>query len=278
MIEVQDKCMDEYKKIMAECPVLSPEKERELIEVINKYKGGKTKQQASETLFNSNIRLVLKEASRFKTILPLADLMGAGCYGLWIAVERFDPKHKVKFSTYAIPWIKLMLYRIIKTDSIVYIPSNVRDKAQKYKTLMEDGKPISDEELRYELDVSQKGLEKIRLAQHKVLSLDYVYSNNSDEDDSVTLGDFIPDSKALNPSVETQRNDRLQVIHEVLNELEPIQKEIIMARYLNGGEKVNLSALGKKYKITGERVRQIEFKALKRLRKRITNKTNFQLG
>ena len=70
MIDAQDKCMTEYRKIMDVFPVLSTDKERVVISVINKYKEGKAKQEARETLFNSNIRLVLGEASQYQNVIP----------------------------------------------------------------------------------------------------------------------------------------------------------------------------------------------------------------
>jgi RNA polymerase primary sigma factor len=274
MIDTTDRCMNSYQTLIEEFPVLTREQEREILDIINKYKGGKAKREAKELLFNSNVRLVMKEASRYKSLLPLADLMNAGCEGLWIATNRFNPKFKHKFSTYAVPWIRVKIFRLLSVlGTMVYIPANVQSKSYKYKNLMEKDANLTDKQLMEELQVNKKGLYKIKMAQHSTLSLNYTYSDKDKESESA-LEDFLPDDKALNPRISAEIQDTKHIIHDALEELEPVQKDILIERYLSG-EKTNLSTLGKKWNISGERVRQIEFQAFKKLRKKLKNKTTF---
>ncbi len=276
-MEAQNRCMIEYNKIMDEYPVLSKKEERELIKIINKYKDGKAKYEARQALMNSNIRLVLKEALKYKTMVSIDDLMIAGCEGLWIATERFELKYKTKFSTYATPWIKLFLYRTLKNlGSMVYVPINVKNKIYKYQDLMDVDQNITDENLKVELGVSQRGLDKIRFAQYSTLSLNHPYSNYNHGDGEITLQDLLPDEKAVDPSISIQSDESKQIIYQALNDLSDIQKDILIERYLMG-DKSKLSTVGKKWNISGERVRQIEFQALKKMRRRLKDKTIFEL-
>lgn len=277
-MEISDRCMAEYSKLMGKYPVLSKKEEQELTEVINRYRENDAKYYgaAKEFLFHSNIRLVLKEAKRYKNIVPLEDLMGAGCEGLWIATEKFNPQYKTKFSTYAMPWIKLHLYRTLNSlGTMVYIPMNVKSQSYKYQSLIKKDKKLTDEELREELNVTQKGLSKIRLAQHKILSLDRTYDNDNGDGDT-TLASYLPNEKDANPSLEIQLDERREVILEAMKGLSEVQRDILLLRYLDC-DKSNLSTIGKKWNITGERVRQIEFQALKKMRRRLKSKMNFKV-
>ena len=271
MIEVQEQCMKLYRSIIDSNPVLSRKEESEIIRNIYKQKDEKAKNAAREVLFNSNIRLVLKEVSKYSKYIPITDLMNAGCEGLWIATGRFDPKFKTKFSTYATPWVRLKIYQLVNTlGTMVHIPSNIKNKSHKYKSIMSDDRELDDKEIMEELQVSKKGLAKIRYAQGKqsTLSLDHEYSIG---DGGATLSDFIADDTSNNPSVECQLKDRKDMIKVLLNGLPPIQRDVLMYRYLMDG-KMNLSEIGEKWNISGERVRQIELKALRKLRFRIKNK------
>jgi len=277
-METIDRSMAVYDKLMGDFPVLSKKEEKDLISVINTYKSDKIKEDAKQFLFNSNIRLVLKEARRYKNIVPLEDLMSAGCEGLWQATEKFNPQYKTKFSTYAVPWIKLYLYRTLNSlGTMVHIPPNVKNQSYRYQSLIEDGKTLTDKELREELNVTKRGLVNIRLAQHKTLSLDYAYDNgDGDGDGEATLGSYLPNEKAVCPSLEMQLDERREVILEAMKDLTEIQRDVLLLRYLNG-DKANLSAIGKKWNITGERVRQIEFQAFRKMRRKLKNKMNFNV-
>jgi len=270
-------CITEYAKIAREFPVLSRKDERKLLNTIRKYKSGKLKQEARETLFNSNIKLVLKQAHRYGYFphISLEDLVSAGCEGLAIAIDRFDVEKKTKFSTYAIPWIQLKIYKVLNTCMVVHIPSNVLSGSYKYKKIMKSDFQLTDKELMEELKVSENGLRKVRIAQYRTLSLNQTAKRGEgDGSYSPTYETLIPDQNAACPSSLLASKEKREVIRAVVEGLPPVQREIIVSRYFTG-KKVNLDSIGKKYKITGERVRQIEVIALNKMKRKLRNKVDF---
>lgn len=269
-----------YSDIIEDFPILSRKEELEIAKVILKYKGGKIKYAAREKLFNSNLRLVLKEAyyHRSKSNVPLDDLISAGSEGLWIATERFNPKKfKTKFSTYSIPWIRLGIYRLLNTfEHVVSVPIHVKVKNKKYREITAKDKiELTDKELMIELDVSKKSLGNIRVSRPLGVSLDQECSVGGDGTKKI-IRDIVPDIKVLRPDVIALQKERKEIIHAALEILSPVEKDILISRYLKGA-KDNLNKLGKKWGVTGERVRQIEHKALLRLKKRIKSRTVFNI-
>jgi RNA polymerase sigma factor (sigma-70 family) len=197
---------------------------------------------------------------------------------LGLAIDRFDPKKfKTKFSTYAVPWIKLKIFDMLgEFENMVYVPQNVAYKSRQYKKIMaeEHAKDLSDKDLTKMLETTERGFRNIKAVNSSVLSLESPCINDSDNE--TTLQEVLPDTKHVPVINGLEKEEIKEIIKIALNGLDPIQKEILIARYLTG-EKNKLVKLGKKYRLSGERIRQIEYKALKKLRGRLKDKSYFNL-
>lgn len=277
-MSASDRANQKYASITQDYPILSRREERKFLKVVHKFKKGKQKQEAREHLFNCNLRLVLKYAHYYhnNSKVPLEDLVSAGSEGLCMAIDRFRPyKYKTKLSTYAVLWIKLMIFRLLRSFGMaVYVPSHIVEKSNQYQSIMsKKDTDLSDKELMSELNVTEKGLRNIRSSRISVLFIDQkVFRGDGGE--SQTVGSFIPDKKAITADDYLMTKERKEVIREMLDKLDPVSRDILESRYLKYS-KVNLEDVGKKYKISGERVRQIEYKALKLLKRRLKKKNFF---
>jgi len=198
--------------------------------------------------------------------------------GLCLAIDRFNPrKYNNRFSTYAVPWIKLKIFReITESHSMVHVPPHVAYQTRQYRRIMKDqdeDMALTDKELMERLDVNERGLRNVRMAQNSIFSLSEV--RYADEDGhETTVGETIADTKSPSAPKILYEQERKEIIHKALAKLDPLHRDILMCRYLKNS-KDGLGKLGKKYGITGERIRQIEFKALKKLRFRLKKMTTF---
>lgn len=230
--------------------------------------------QAVEELTTHNLRLVIKEAFRFSRATGVSpkDLIGAGNIGLMKAAYLYDAAtHNTKFSTYATYWIRQAMFETVHTSGVVKVPIHILNGRHRHNKLME-AKDLSDKELMEEMEISEKQLQRIRDANISVVSLDQEVSWNGGEDDNVTtIGDFIADEKAVDPSQGAVSQDQYNYLYEAMDELDDMSKDIVSAQIL-ADDKVQLRELGKKYGKTGERIRQIREKALQSLRKKIEYK------
>lgn len=258
-----------YSNVVREHPVLSKKEEFELFNILLKFKSGKTRQNSRDKIFNSNLSLVMKFAYQYgqKTSVDVEDLISAGNEGLGMAIDRFDHKRGNKFSTYAVPWILLHIFQTMKVmGHIVTIPAHIICKYRKYNEIIDRGisSAISDKELRKKMDVTEKVLHNIKAAKISSVSIDQNITNKNGSDDT-SVANFIPDTKNISTREkilgEEQKHDMLNVI----NELTDIQKEVILSRYMSN-ENNKLGEIGARLHISGERVRQIEVKALRRMR------------
>jgi RNA polymerase sigma factor (sigma-70 family) len=269
-----------YNEVICANPVLSREDELALVKIIMKLKSGTQRQEARDKLIKSNMKLVIKEAARVTGVsgVPIMDLIGAGIEGLCMAIDRFDPcTYKTKLSTYAVPWIKLKIGKcVFSANSNVYIPRHIKEQSRKYHKSFKDGDDaLNDKDLMKELDVTEKSLRNIKAANAHVLSLDAPrFADNGDEQETTTIGDAIPNNSAVSAEKIVQAQDAMEMISSQLSGLDPIASDIITRRYLSD-EKEGLAEIGKDYDMTGERIRQIEFKALKLLRRRMKNRAFF---
>lgn len=266
----------EYIKRIDDGPLLTAKRERELAEIIRKYKSGKVKAEATKELIEKNLKLVVKDAYRYsrKTGIEVGDMIGAGNEGLMRAVEKFNPKKfKTRFSTYATYWIREAMQDLTyKSMSAVTIPVHISNGVAREKKILESGKPIKDKEMMQELGVNEAGLKRIRDAHvlHTVSLNDQITTGK--DGSIITIGDTIEDESAVDPTMSSENGDQHALLFESLDELDEISRAVVMARYL-GNDKVQLRKLGKKFKVTGERIRQISEKALKILRRKIEIKT-----
>ncbi|MDR3049603.1 MAG: sigma-70 family RNA polymerase sigma factor [Elusimicrobiota bacterium] len=222
-------------------------------------------------LIEANFRLVVSIAKKHVGIsnLELSDLIQEGNLGLSKAVEKFEWKRGFKFSTYATWWIRQSINRAIADQSrTIRIPVHMKElisKLTKFKKRLqqEEGREPSIEEYAEEMRFSTDRVRKILKMMQEPVSL---ASPIGEEDDS-TIEDFIEDQNSPNPVAKTQQY-RLQLeLQKVLNTLTPRESEIISLRYGIGiGYPSTLEEVGKKFGVTRERVRQIEAKAIRKLR------------
>jgi len=277
-----------YIKDINNKPLLSSERERALsiiiqdrvsihsrIKDISKRKKAEKEDcifgNAIEEITTHNLRLVLKEAFRFSkaTGVSTKDLIGAGNLGLVKAAYLYDAeKHNTKFSTYATYWIRQSMFEAIHASGIVKIPVHILNGRYRHNKLME-AKDFTDKEIMEEMEISEKQLFRIRDANVSSISLDQEIPWG--ENSVSTVGDFIADEKAVDPSHGISSQDQYGYLYEAMNELDDVSKDIISAQILSD-DKVQLRQLGEKYGKSGERIRQIREKALRSLRKKIEYK------
>ena len=255
-----------YLKQIKDIPLLTAEEEKEYA-----YRLRNGDKQAREKLITANLRLVIMAAKRYSlhTSISFEDLVQEGNVGLMRAVELFDPDKGFKFSTYAMYWIKQSISRAILNHSrAIRIPIHMLELKTKYNKAKQDfiekyGREATTAEMAtlMKLDVSK--IKEIELLIKDPVSLN---TSLNDEDDG-TLEDLIADPNQDRPDDRIDNELRAKAIGQILETLEEREKEIIIARYgLNGKKPKTLDELGKEYKLTKERIRQIEQKALRKMR------------
>ena len=287
-----DDILQKYCNVADTYDLLTSKREKELALTIRKYKGGKLKQQAREELINHNLKLVIKLAFYFykkeklysngqeRSELTIMDLIGAGNIGLTRAVDLYNPKKfKTRFSTYAVPWIKQGITSLLCShNSVIHVPAHIIAGSQKYKNIekKDKGGQLSDKDMMNILEVSEKGLKNLKKSKIKSFSMDASVKNgqkSSGDESNKTLRDFIPDIKQNSPFEMTAKNDTSDIIEKALKELDPVSRDVIEGQYLNPN-KVNLRDLGKKHKLSGERIRQIKEIALDKMKWKLKRKTS----
>ncbi len=254
-----------YLKEIGRVPLLSPEEE---IELAIKISEGDV--QAKKRLSEANLRLVVSIAKRYLGRgMQFLDLIQEGNLGLIKAVEKFDYTKGFKFSTYATWWIRQAITRAIADQArTIRIPVHMVETINKVKKvstqiLHEKGHEPSSEEIAEKLDISvEKVREIVRVAQEPV-SLE---TPIGEEEDS-HLGDFIPDSDTPAPADEASHALLKEQLEEVLRTLTPREAKVLRLRFgLEDGKSRTLEEVGTEFKVTRERIRQIEAKALRKLR------------
>lgn len=254
-----------YLKDIGRVPLLSPEEEIELaIRIENNDK------EAKEILTKANLRLVVSIAKKYVGRgMMFLDLIQEGNLGLIKAVDKFDHSKGFKFSTYATWWIRQSITRAIADQGrTIRIPVHMVETINKVKKasnmlLHRDGKEPTPEDIAKELGLGvDKVREILRISQEPV-SLE---TPIGEEEDS-HLGDFIPDEDALSPADAAAMTFLKTKVNEVLETLTPREAEVLRLRFgLGEGTPQTLEEVGKAFNVTRERIRQIEAKALRKLR------------
>ena len=254
-----------YLKEIGRVPLLTPEEEVELAERM-----AKGDPAARKRLSEANLRLVVSIAKRYVGRgMQFLDLIQEGNLGLIKAVEKFDHTKGFKFSTYATWWIRQAITRAIADQArTIRIPVHMVETINKVKKvssqlLHKNGHDPSAEEIAEELDMPiDKVLEIMRVAQEPV-SLE---TPIGEEEDS-HLGDFIEDSDAPAPADAASHTLLKEQLEDVLSTLTPREKKVLELRFgLEDGRNRTLEEVGKEFNVTRERIRQIEAKALRKLR------------
>ncbi len=254
-----------YLKEIGRVPLLTPEEEVELA-----IKIAEGDMQAKKRLSEANLRLVVSIAKRYLGRgMQFLDLIQEGNLGLIKAVEKFDYTKGFKFSTYATWWIRQAITRAIADQArTIRIPVHMVETINKVKKvgtqiLHEKGHEPTSEEIAEKLEISvDKVREIVRVAQEPV-SLE---TPIGEEEDS-HLGDFIPDSDTPAPADEASHALLKEQLDEVLATLTPREAKVLRLRFgLEDGKSRTLEEVGSEFKVTRERIRQIEAKALRKLR------------
>ena len=227
-------------------------------------------EDAKHRLSESNLRLVASIAKRFVGRgLPFLDLIQEGNIGLMKAVERFDFTRGFKFSTYATWWIRQAISRALADHArTIRIPVHMVDTINKFNKIRKEltatlGREPKLKEIAEAMEIPYQKAVEIEEYSRDTTSLDISVNDEGD----TSMGDLIGDDKAISPEAAAAQAMLRQHIEEALSELNPKEQEVLRLRFgLNDGRERTLDEIGKKFGVTRERIRQIEAKALKKLR------------
>ena len=258
--------LNKYLKKMGSIPLLSRAEEIEMAKRIKETDD----EEAKVVLISANLRLVVSIAKQYcYRGLPLADLIQEGNLGLIKAVEKFEYEKGFKFSTYASWWIRQSIIRAIESQiRTIRIPiyklEIINKLHQASKSLFHElGREPSHQEIADKMELPVEKVEKLLRLTKEPMSLEAPITDDSDS----YIGDFIPNVKAESPvqvMIDANLRDQIQT---VLSTLTPREEKVIRMRY-GIGEKCNysLEEIGTMFNLTRERIRQIEIKALRKLR------------
>ncbi len=274
MLEQEGLAIDDpvrmYLKEIGRVPLLTPERERELAEIMTNSTVEEEREMAKQELVEANLRLVVSIAKRYvgKGMFFL-DLIQEGNLGLMKAVDKFDYSKGYKFSTYATWWIRQAITRAIADQArTIRIPVHMVEtihKVSRYtrQMLQELGREATADELGEKMGMSAEKVREIMKIAQDPVSLE---TPIGEEEDS-HLGDFIPDDDTPAPADAASATILREVIERELHTLTPREEHVIKLRFgLYDGRTRTLEEVGKEFDITRERIRQIEAKALRKLR------------
>nr|MDE7379496.1 RNA polymerase sigma factor RpoD [Clostridia bacterium] len=254
-----------YLKDIGEVPLLSADDE---IDLARRIQEGD--EEAKKKLSEANLRLVVSIAKRYvgRGMLFL-DLIQEGNIGLMKAVEKFDYQKGFKFSTYATWWIRQAITRAIADQArTIRIPVHMVETINKLTRvsrilLQQLGREPTPAEIAAEMGVSEERVREIQKIAQDPVSLE---TPIGEEEDS-HLGDFIEDDRAITPSDSVSTTMLKETLLSVLNSLTPREEKVLRLRYgVDDGRPRTLEEVGKEFNVTRERIRQIEAKALRKLR------------
>ncbi len=258
-----------YLREIGKIPLLNAEEELELAQrVVNGDK------KAKDKMAEANMRLVVSIAKRYSGRgLDFLDLIQEGNTGLLRAVEKFDPDKGFKFSTYATWWIRQAITRAIADQArTIRIPVHMVEtinkllRTQRRMTQELNSEPTI-EELAKELEMEPEKVEYVMKIKQDITSLDAGVGRDGDDEDSV-LRDFIEDEDSATPEESAASQLLKEQVQEILSTLSDREQKIIRMRFgLDNGKSHTLEEVGQEFAVTRERIRQIEAKALAKLRK-----------
>ena len=264
--DISEDSIQMYLREIGKVPLLKGEEEMSLAR--RKEKGDK---EAEKKIIEANLRLVVSIAKKFVgKSMSLLDLIQEGNIGLFKAVEKFDPRKGYKFSTYATWWIRQAITRALADQSrTIRIPVHMVETINKFqqvqRRLIQDlGREPLPEEIAAEMGEDIEKVRHIINISQETISLET--SVGEDEEDS-TLEDFIEDVKNMTPDRVAALQLLRDYVKEIISELSPREQKILEMRFgLSDGVAHTLEEVGQEFDVTRERIRQIEAKALERIK------------
>ncbi|MBB1535909.1 RNA polymerase sigma factor RpoD [Candidatus Saccharibacteria bacterium] len=258
-----------YLREIGKIPLLSNEEEVDLA-----YRIVKGEKKAKDKMVEANMRLVVSIAKRYSGRgLDFLDLIQEGNTGLLRAVEKFDPDKGFKFSTYATWWIRQAITRAIADQArTIRIPVHMVETINKVlratrKLTNELNREPSVEEIAKEMGMEPEKVDYVMKIKQDIASLDATVGRDGDGEDSV-LGDFIEDEGRVSPEDAAAAQMLKEQIAEILSSLSEREQKVVKLRFgIGGGRPHTLEEVGAEFSVTRERIRQIEAKALSKLRK-----------
>ena len=256
-----------YLNEIRQTPLLTVEEEIKLAARIKR--GDKA---ARDHMIKANLRLVVKIAYDYNQMgLPLMDLISEGNLGLIKAVERFDPAKGGKLSTYAAWWIKQSMKRALANQSkTIRLPVHLVDKISRMRKMIakltdELGREPENEEIAAELQIPTAKVALLKTVSVRPASLD---APVGEDNDSATLGDLVGDDAAVSPYEGLGDKNLKEDLSKMVNSLDPREASIIKLRFgLEGQKELTLEEVGKKFKVTRERIRQLQNIALRKIKR-----------
>ena len=262
-----------YLQQIGKIPLISHEEE---IEVARQIKENNS-EIAKNILVNANLRLVVSIAKKYiGRGLSFLDLIQEGNIGLMKAAERFDYEKGYKFSTYATWWIQQSITRAIADKArVIRLPIHMIESLGKIRKATlelttELGHPPTKQEVAYKLGLSVQKLTSILKSAQSTISIE---TPANQKEDSTKIADYIVDENTMAPDNRVSQENLFEDIQKMLKQLSPKERDILILRYGldNNGEKKTLDEIGSHYGVSRERIRQIENRAISKLKKLCKN-------
>ena len=256
-----------YLKDIGKVPLLKDNEERELARMLKE----ENSEYARQKLCESNLRLVVSIAKKYfgRYPMPILDLIQEGNLGLMKAVEKFDYTKGFKFSTYATWWIRQAITRAIADQArtiripVHMVETMIKQNRVSRELMQELGRDPTVEEIAQRMGTTVEKVEEIQRIAIDPISIDAKIG----EDEDSSFGDLIADTTALSPLDVTTQNMLKEQLMSIIDTLTPREQKVIRLRYgLDDSHPRTLEEVGREFSVTRERIRQIEAKALRKLR------------
>lgn len=278
---VSDDSVKIYLQQIGKIHLLNAEQELEVAKRIMDGKG-KDREKAVTELVNANLRLVVSIAKKYiGRGLSFLDLIQEGNMGLMRAAEKFDYTKGYKFSTYSTWWIQQAITRAIADKSrLIRLPVHMIETLGKIKKAsteltIQNGFAPGKEEIAYKVGMPLSKLNQLIESAQSTVSIE---APANQKDDNAKIADFIVDESTLSPDIKVTQENLFGDIKRMLDKLSPKERDVLMLRFGLGkdGTKKTLEEIGTQYNVSRERIRQIENRAISKLRKlcRDKNKEN----
>ena len=270
---IADDSVKIYLQQIGKIKLLSNDEELEIAKKIKE----ENSEQAKKILVNANLRLVVSIAKKYiGRGLSFLDLIQEGNMGLMRAAEKFDYSKGYKFSTYATWWIQQAITRAIADKSrLIRLPVHMIETLSKIKKIsmdltIENGTAPTKEEIAYKLGMPVQKLTSLIESAQGTISME---SPANQKDENTKLSDFIVDETTLSPDTKVTQDNLFFDIKKMLNHLSEKERNVLIMRYGldDNGEKKTLEEIGTYYGVSRERIRQIENRAMSKLKKLCRN-------